>query len=230
MLYLLWDRKIYFSQKNQCFWSRFFILNVCFFQPHIHSCLSYRPLTSNACTLYYLIDYRIFNTFECCFTLTIHTNGGGGNFSQFWTHIGSWSCEWYEVSGKSTCTSKLQKKTRIWNNTGIPIKMSIIHLWCKDASWSLIVCALLIWMPRYSCIQHDIFKLWQKPRKGDSLETSSEDGTMTDSQLKSAPRAAICYHKIMALSDEDTWSCWSITRHKPRTHWKKHFWEIVPVS
>ena len=31
--------------------------------------------------------------------------GGGGSVSQFWTHIGSWSCEceWYEVSGKITC-------------------------------------------------------------------------------------------------------------------------------
>ena len=28
--------------------------------------------------------------------------GGVGSVSQFWTQIGSWSCE-YEVSGKSTC-------------------------------------------------------------------------------------------------------------------------------
>ena len=34
-----------------------------------------------------------------------------------------------------------------------------------------------------------------------------EDGTMTDTQLKSVTITAICYHKIMAISDEDTWSC-----------------------
>ena len=72
--------KIYFPQKNQCFWSRFFILNICFSQPHIQSCLSYRPLNRNACTLYYLIDYRIFNKFECCFTLTIVHKWGGLTF------------------------------------------------------------------------------------------------------------------------------------------------------
>ena len=38
--------------------------------------------------------------------------GGGGNFSQFWTQIGSWSCEYYEASGKSTCTNILHEKTQ----------------------------------------------------------------------------------------------------------------------
>ena len=37
---------------------------------------------------------------------------------------------------------------KLWNTIDIFIKMSIIHLWCNDASWSLILCAL-----HYSCIQ-----------------------------------------------------------------------------
>ena len=31
---------------------------------------------------------------------------------------------------------------KLWNTTNIFIKMSIIHLWCNDASCSLILCAL----------------------------------------------------------------------------------------
>ena len=144
MFYLLWDRKIYtLCRKISDFGVDFSYLQSFFFQQHFQSCLSYRLLTRNACTFYYLIGNMVLNKFECCFTFTIHKNvGGGGNFSQFWTQIGSWSGEWYEVSEKSPCTSKLQKKTRIWNTTGIFIKMSIIHSWCNNASWSLIVCAL----------------------------------------------------------------------------------------
>ena len=46
-----------------------------FFQRHFQSCLSYSQLTRNTCTLCYLIGNRVFNIFECCFTLTIHKNG-----------------------------------------------------------------------------------------------------------------------------------------------------------
>ena len=31
---------------------------------------------------------------------------------------------------------------KLWNTTDIFIKMSIIRLWCNDASWSIILCAL----------------------------------------------------------------------------------------
>ena len=49
-----------------------------FFQRHFQSCLSYRPLTSNACTLYYLIGNRVCNIFECRFILPKNTINGGG--------------------------------------------------------------------------------------------------------------------------------------------------------
>ena len=138
-----------------------------------------------------------------------HNKWGGGSFSQFWKQIDSWSCEWYEVSGKSSCffvclicfftshqqsfkfkgmglpwlnqcvarinvsCSRTQRSDaseprthgpsvssqalyhwatasanyrrpqfEIWNTTDIFIKMSIINLWCNDASWSLVLCAL----------------------------------------------------------------------------------------
>ena len=77
MLYLLWDKKKYtFRRKISDFGVDFSYLQS-FFQLDFQSCLSYRPLTGNACTLYYLIGNRVFNIFECCFTLTIHKNGGG---------------------------------------------------------------------------------------------------------------------------------------------------------
>ena len=38
---------------------------------------------------------------------------------------------------------------KLWNTTDIFIKMSIIRLWCNNASWSLILCE----GPHYSCIQ-----------------------------------------------------------------------------
>ena len=57
----------------------FFILQS-FFQRHFQSCLSYRPLTRNVCTLYHLIGNRVFNIFECWFTLTIHKTWREVNF------------------------------------------------------------------------------------------------------------------------------------------------------
>ena len=135
-------------------------------------------------------------------------NGGGGNVSQFWTQIGSWSFEWYEVPAKSTCffllfdslhpiknlsdikgqvylgwtsaklgfmcfaqghnavtpvslepaapRSRVKHSTteplhqqitedpnlKLRNTTDIFIKMSVIHLWCNNASSLLILCAL----------------------------------------------------------------------------------------
>ena len=139
-----------------------------------------------------------------------HNKWVGVTVSQFWTLIGFWSCEWYEVSGKTTCflfvwfdflhpinnisdikwrvypgwtsaklgliclaqghnavtpvsletaaprswvknsTSELlhqqitegDPNLKLWNTTDIFIYMSIIHLWCNDASWLLILCAL----------------------------------------------------------------------------------------
>ena len=50
-----------------------------FFQRHFQSCLSYRPLTSNTCTFYYLVGNRVCNIFECCFIVPKNTiNGGEG--------------------------------------------------------------------------------------------------------------------------------------------------------
>ena len=115
-----------------------------FFQRHFQSCLSYRPLTRSACTLYYLIGNRVFIIFECCLTLTIHKNGGGVTFHNSGYRLALGHVNDMRCLGKSTCTSKLQKKTRIWNTTDILIKMLIIYLWCKEASWLLILCALCI--------------------------------------------------------------------------------------
>ena len=49
-----------------------------FFQRHFQSCLSYRPLTSNACKLYYLIGNRVCNIFITPQTLFV----GGILFSR----------------------------------------------------------------------------------------------------------------------------------------------------
>ena len=49
-----------------------------FFQRHFQSCPNYRPLTSNACTFYYLIGNRGCNIFECCFILPKTQKMGGG--------------------------------------------------------------------------------------------------------------------------------------------------------
>ena len=49
-----------------------------FFQRHFQSCLSYRPLTSNACTSYYWIGNRVCNIFECCYILQKAQKMGGG--------------------------------------------------------------------------------------------------------------------------------------------------------
>ena len=143
MFYLLWDRKNALHRNPQWFRSRFFIFSL-YFSMAFQSCLSYGPPARNACTLYPLIGNSVFSTFKCCFIETktkwffFGGGGGEGNFSQFWAQIDSWSCEWLEVSGENAFTSKLQKKPRIWNTTDIFIKMTLIHLWCKNASWSLI--------------------------------------------------------------------------------------------
>ena len=40
--------------------------------------------------------------------------------------------------------TEVDPNLKLWNTTDIFIKISIIHLWCNDVSWSLILCALYI--------------------------------------------------------------------------------------
>ena len=61
--------KYTFRSKISDFGVDLFIFTAFLFQRHFQSCLSYRPLTSNACTLYYLTCNKDCNIFECCFIL-----------------------------------------------------------------------------------------------------------------------------------------------------------------
>ena len=68
--------KYTFHRKISDFGVDFFIFTVFFYQRHFQSCLNYRPLTSNAFTLYYLNGNRVCNIFECCFILPKHNKWG----------------------------------------------------------------------------------------------------------------------------------------------------------
>ena len=95
--------KCTFRRKISDFGVDFHIYSL-LFQRHFQSCLSYRPLTRNACTISYLIGNRVCNIFECCFILPKHNKlggGGGGGVGNF--HNSRHRMALGHVSGKSTC-------------------------------------------------------------------------------------------------------------------------------
>ena len=85
-------KKYTFRRKISDFGVDFSHLQTLFFNDIFNHALV-RPFTRITCTLYYLIGNRVLNIYECCFTLSKHKMGEGGNVSQFWTQIGFLSCE-----------------------------------------------------------------------------------------------------------------------------------------
>ena len=104
--------------------------------------------------------------------------GVGVNFAQFWAWIGSLPCVWYELSGNSTCRSKLRKK---------PLYVKYHRDTYHDDNHSLIMyeCILVLvsdwlnWLCHFQTLTNASKKERFVSSETDSSKWSSEDDTMT---------------------------------------------------